>query len=49
MTGEPPRRRPPDVVEMGEFICPVCGRQYPTLETLHAHVRRAHRHPPVLR
>lgn len=45
--GEPPRRREaPDLpVEMGEFICPICGRQYPTLEDLHAHVRRAHRRP----
>ncbi|WP_250986053.1 C2H2-type zinc finger protein [Methanoculleus oceani] len=48
--GEPPRRRRvPDFVETGEFICPVCGRQYPTLEDLHAHVRRAHRRPPVVR
>jgi len=47
MTDEPPRRRrPPDVVEMGEFICPVCGRQYPALEDLHAHVLRAHRRRP---
>ncbi|WP_292367089.1 MULTISPECIES: hypothetical protein [unclassified Methanoculleus] len=50
MTGEPPRRRVPDFpVEMGEFICPVCGRQYPTLEDLHDHVRHAHRHPPEVR
>ncbi len=40
----PPRRR--RVVEMGEFVCPICGRQYPTLGDLHAHVRRAHRRPP---
>jgi len=38
-----------DPVEMGEFICPICGRQYPTLEELHAHVRRAHRHHPRVR
>ena len=50
MTGEPPRRRrPSDLVEMGEFICPFCGRQYPALEALHAHVRRTHRCPPEVR
>ncbi|HOI57135.1 MULTISPECIES: C2H2-type zinc finger protein [unclassified Methanoculleus] len=51
MTGEPlPRGRVPDIpVEMGEFTCPICGRQYPTLEDLHAHVQRAHRHPPEIR
>ncbi|WP_156168379.1 C2H2-type zinc finger protein [Methanoculleus sediminis] len=50
MTGEPPRRRPRDIpLEMGEFICPVCGRRYPTLEDLHAHVRRTHRCPPEVR
>ena len=45
---EPPRRRRIPV-EMGEFICPICGRPYPTLEELHAHVRRAHRHHPRVR
>ncbi|WP_214021150.1 C2H2-type zinc finger protein [Methanoculleus sp.] len=47
----PRRRRVPDFpVETGEFICPVCGRQYSTLEDLHAHVRRAHRRrPPEVR
>ena len=40
----PPGRKPPDFpVEMGEFICPVCGRIYSTLEELHTHVRRVHR------
>ncbi|MGB4050922.1 MAG: hypothetical protein ACOX8D_09320 [Methanoculleus sp.] len=42
--GWPPQRR--RAVEMGEFICPICGRQYTALEELHAHVRRAHRRPP---
>ncbi len=41
MSEPPGRRRIP--VEMGEFICPFCGRRYPTLEALH---RRAHRHHP---
>ncbi|MDD3857424.1 MAG: C2H2-type zinc finger protein [Methanoculleus sp.] len=48
MTVEPQRRS--DIpVEMGEFICPFCGRQYPTEKALHAHVRRTHRSPPGLR
>ncbi|MDD4567734.1 C2H2-type zinc finger protein [Methanoculleus chikugoensis] len=51
MKGEPPqRRRGGDIpVEMGEFICPFCGRRYPTLEALHAHVRSGHRRPPEVR
>ncbi|WP_243669885.1 hypothetical protein [Methanoculleus chikugoensis] len=49
MKGEPPqRRRDGDIpVEMGEFVCPFCGRHYPpTLEALHAHVRRRAPAPP---
>jgi len=50
MDERPPGRKPPDFpVEMGEFICPVCGRIYSTLEGLHAHVRRVHRTPPEVR
>ena len=45
---EPPRRRRKIPVETGEFICPFCGRRYPTLKALHAHVRRAHRRPPEI-
>ncbi|MCK9278525.1 MAG: C2H2-type zinc finger protein [Methanoculleus sp.] len=49
--GEPlENRRVPDLpMEMGEFICPICGRQYASFEDLHAHVRRAHQRPPEVR
>jgi len=47
MDERPSGRKPPDFpTEMGEFICPVCGRNYSTLEELHTHVRRVHRTPP---
>jgi hypothetical protein len=42
-------RRYPDIPpEMGEYICPFCGRIFSTHAELHRHVRREHRDRPKL-
>jgi hypothetical protein len=44
---EPEKKEIPEISpEMGEFICPICGRQFPTLEELHVHIQREHRRRP---
>ncbi len=38
------RRQYPDIPpEMGEYICPFCGRIFSTHAELHRHVQREHR------
>lgn len=43
------RERSPEIPpEMGEYICPVCGRIFSTHAELHRHVQREHRDRPRL-